>query len=130
MNVMVEEKDEYAIEVEARMKAPLEWYSSAKCKILDLKEQHYDEALRLIKVQLRERAKSRAAPVTVLTFTAPLLSRGSHVQGRLVAAGPSVRERLSGAGENVVEGHDEPGRHQREIWPCDWRSRRANQQQP
>lgn len=47
---VIEEKDEYALEVETRMKASLEWDSLAKCKILDLKEPQYDEALRLIKV--------------------------------------------------------------------------------
>ncbi|CAD1475091.1 unnamed protein product, partial [Heterotrigona itama] len=62
MNVMTEERDEYALEAEARMKAPLEWYSSAKCKILDLKEPQYDEALRLIKVHFfREEAMCKAS---------------------------------------------------------------------
>ncbi|XP_017763607.1 PREDICTED: uncharacterized protein LOC108553280 [Eufriesea mexicana] len=46
---VIEEKDEFALEAEARMKAPLEWDSTAKCKILDLKESQYDEALHLIK---------------------------------------------------------------------------------
>ncbi|CAL7951583.1 unnamed protein product [Xylocopa violacea] len=46
---MDDEKDEFALEMDIRMKAPLEWDSSARCKIFDLKEPHYDEALRLIK---------------------------------------------------------------------------------
>lgn len=47
---VTEEKDEFALGVETRMKAPLEWHSSAECRILDLRESQYDEALRLIKV--------------------------------------------------------------------------------
>lgn len=46
-----EEKDESTVEAEARMHAPLEWDSLAICKIQDLKESQYEEALRLIKVQ-------------------------------------------------------------------------------
>ncbi|XP_018045213.1 PREDICTED: uncharacterized protein LOC108685085 [Atta colombica] len=46
---MNEEKKNDFIEMEARMYAPLEWDSPAICKIQDLKEAHYDEALRLIK---------------------------------------------------------------------------------
>lgn len=42
------------IEMEARMYAPLEWDSQAACKIQDLKEAKYEEALRLIKVQQQE----------------------------------------------------------------------------
>lgn len=45
-----EEQDEYSLEVESRMKAPLVWDSPANCKIQDLHEPQYDEALRLIKV--------------------------------------------------------------------------------
>ncbi|CAK9831365.1 hypothetical protein ANTRET_LOCUS8370 [Anthophora retusa] len=45
----IEDKDDYALEVETRMKAPLQWSSQPKYKIIDLKETHYDEALRLIK---------------------------------------------------------------------------------
>ncbi|KAK1127747.1 hypothetical protein K0M31_003235 [Melipona bicolor] len=117
MDVMMEVKDEEALGAEARMKAPLEWYSSAKCKILDLKEPQYDEALRLIKVQLQDHgvavlSHSARSCKLLSTSTAPLLSRGGYVQGVLVAARPSVRERLSGARKNVVEGHDKPGRHQ------------------
>lgn len=49
--VMDEEKeDKFVIEMEARMYAPLEWDSPAICKIQDLKEVQYEEALRLIKV--------------------------------------------------------------------------------
>lgn len=51
---MDEEKKNDFIEMEARMYAPLEWDSPAICKIQDLKEAHYEEALRLIKVQQRE----------------------------------------------------------------------------
>ena len=114
----MEEKDEYALEAEARMKAPLEWYSSAKCKILDLREPQYDEALRLIKVQLQDHrvaglSRDSARSCKLLsTFTAPRLSRGGYVQGVLVAGRRSVREQLLGARENVAEGYDEPGRHQ------------------
>lgn len=113
----MEEKDEYALEAEARMKAPLEWYSSAKCKILDLKEPQYDKALRLIKVQLQDHGvavlpHSARSCKLLSTSTAPLLSRGVHVQGILVAGGRSVRKRLPGARKNVVEGNNEPGRHQ------------------
>ncbi|XP_011640442.1 uncharacterized protein LOC105429273 [Pogonomyrmex barbatus] len=46
---MDEKKDEFTIEIEARMYAPLEWDSPAICKIQDLKEAQYEEALRLIK---------------------------------------------------------------------------------
>ncbi|KYN40646.1 hypothetical protein ALC56_04955 [Trachymyrmex septentrionalis] len=46
---MDEEKRYDIVEMEARMYAPLEWDSPAICKIQDLKEAHYDEALRLIK---------------------------------------------------------------------------------
>ncbi|XP_050485083.1 uncharacterized protein LOC126870930 [Bombus huntii] len=46
---VIEEKDEFALAVETRMKAPLEWHSSAECRISDLRESQYDEALRLIK---------------------------------------------------------------------------------
>lgn len=45
------------IEMEARMYAPLEWDSPAICKIQDLKESQYEEALRLIKVQQRKNLK-------------------------------------------------------------------------
>lgn len=51
---MDEEKKEELIEMEARMYAPLEWDSPAICKIQDLKEAQYEEALRLIKVQQQE----------------------------------------------------------------------------
>ncbi|XP_029174494.1 uncharacterized protein LOC114943073 [Nylanderia fulva] len=44
-----EKKDTFTIEMEARMYAPLEWDSPAICKIQDLKEAQYEEALRLIK---------------------------------------------------------------------------------
>lgn len=55
---MIEEKDdEFTVEMEARMYAPLEWDSPAICKIQDLKETQYEEALRLIKVQQREQEK-------------------------------------------------------------------------
>lgn len=47
---VTEEKDEFALGVETRMKAPLEWHSSVECRISDLRESQYDEALRLIKV--------------------------------------------------------------------------------
>ncbi|XP_011689090.1 PREDICTED: uncharacterized protein LOC105450781 isoform X2 [Wasmannia auropunctata] len=46
---MAEEKKNDYIEIEARMYAPLEWDSPAICKIQDLKEAQYEEALRLIK---------------------------------------------------------------------------------
>lgn len=46
-----EKKEEFMIRMEARMYAPLEWDSPAICKIQDLKEAQYEEALRLIKVQ-------------------------------------------------------------------------------
>lgn len=52
---MLDEKDDRALEIEARMKAPLEWDSPENCKILDLKETQYGETLRLIKVQPRKR---------------------------------------------------------------------------
>lgn len=45
-----EKQDEFTIEMEARMLAPLEWESDAPCKIQDLKEAQYEEALSLIKV--------------------------------------------------------------------------------
>lgn len=51
-----ENKNEFTIEMETRMYAPLEWDSLATCKIQDLKEAQYEEALRLIKVQ-RENGK-------------------------------------------------------------------------
>jgi len=47
---MNEEKKNEFIDIEARMYAPLEWDSSEICKIQDLKEAQYGEALRLIKV--------------------------------------------------------------------------------
>lgn len=50
MDMSIDDRDEYALEAEARLKAPLEWESTAKYKIIDLKESQYDEALRLIKV--------------------------------------------------------------------------------
>jgi len=50
-----EVEEEFTVEMENRMHAPLEWYSPPVCKIQDLKEAQYDEALRLIKVQRRER---------------------------------------------------------------------------
>ncbi|XP_011864465.1 PREDICTED: uncharacterized protein LOC105560190 [Vollenhovia emeryi] len=46
---MNEEKKNELIGMEARMYAPLEWDSPAICKIQDLKEAQYEEALRLIK---------------------------------------------------------------------------------
>lgn len=49
-----EKKDEFMIRMETRMYAPLEWDSPAICKIQDLKEVQYEEALRLIKVQQEE----------------------------------------------------------------------------
>ncbi|XP_076240035.1 uncharacterized protein LOC143182736 [Calliopsis andreniformis] len=45
----LDEKDERAVEIEQRMKAPLEWDTPPTCKIKDLHESHYDETLRLIK---------------------------------------------------------------------------------
>ncbi|KAG7212178.1 hypothetical protein KM043_012518 [Ampulex compressa] len=45
----VEEKDERVLQMEARMYAPLEWDSPATCRIQDLKEAQYEEALRLLK---------------------------------------------------------------------------------
>ncbi|XP_070155141.1 uncharacterized protein [Polyergus mexicanus] len=44
-----EKEDKFMIEMEGRMYAPLEWDSPAICKIQDLKEAQYEEALRLIK---------------------------------------------------------------------------------
>ncbi|XP_034183318.2 uncharacterized protein LOC117605751 [Osmia lignaria lignaria] len=42
-------EDDRAVEMEARMLAPLEWESTANCKIIDLREPLYNEVLRLIK---------------------------------------------------------------------------------
>lgn len=56
---MDEEKKNDFIEMEARMYAPLEWDSPEICKIQDLKEAQYDEALRLIKVQQRTKKNLR-----------------------------------------------------------------------
>jgi len=67
---MNEEKKNDFIEMEARMYAPLEWDSPAICKIQDLKEAHYDEALRLIKVQQRE--KSRENNTLALNSSTPI----------------------------------------------------------
>lgn len=47
---METEKDQQAQEAEARMYAPLDWDSPASCRIEDLTEPRFDEALRLIKV--------------------------------------------------------------------------------
>ncbi|XP_076279073.1 uncharacterized protein LOC143208487 [Lasioglossum baleicum] len=44
-----DQKDEFSLQVEARMKAPLVWDSSSSCIIQDLLEPQYDEVLRLIK---------------------------------------------------------------------------------
>ncbi|XP_078050771.1 uncharacterized protein LOC144477157 [Augochlora pura] len=44
-----DETDEFSLQVDARMKAPLVWNSLANCTIQDLKESQYDEVLRLIK---------------------------------------------------------------------------------
>ncbi|XP_050451733.1 uncharacterized protein LOC126851627 [Cataglyphis hispanica] len=43
------EEDKFIAGMEERMYAPLEWDSPATCKIQDLKEVQYEEALRLIK---------------------------------------------------------------------------------
>lgn len=51
---MDEDKRNDVIGMEARMYAPLEWDSSAMCKIQDLKEAQFEEALRLIKVEQRK----------------------------------------------------------------------------
>ncbi|XP_011306800.1 uncharacterized protein [Fopius arisanus] len=44
------QKDEMLLKMQERLKAPLEWPSIDSCKILDVQPQHFDEVLRLIKV--------------------------------------------------------------------------------
>ena len=45
------EKDEVAMAMQSRIESPIQWDSPKFAKIIDLKETHYDEVLRLIKVQ-------------------------------------------------------------------------------
>jgi len=59
-------EEEFTIEMEQRMHAPLEWDSPPICKMQDLKEAQYEEALRLIKVQQRERENLERTCLRVL----------------------------------------------------------------
>ena len=46
-----EEVSESQLLLEAKINAPLTWEAPPFCEILDLKEEHYEEVIRLIKVQ-------------------------------------------------------------------------------
>lgn len=48
----MELKGEVEIQAPAKIDAPLEWFSPDICKIIDLKEETYDEVIRLIKVEI------------------------------------------------------------------------------
>lgn len=67
---MDEEKTYDVIEMEARMYAPLVWDSAAICKIQDLKEAQFEEALRLIKVQQRKNLEKTYNTLALSSSTA------------------------------------------------------------
>lgn len=46
------EREEFRMNMQEKISAPLEWTGTESCKIIDLREQYYEKVLRLIKVKL------------------------------------------------------------------------------
>lgn len=47
------EREEMIMKMQDKITAPLQWTCSEPCKIIDLKEQHYQQVLNLIKVKAK-----------------------------------------------------------------------------